>query len=171
MFTDRMLRFATDGTHNFFERLSEPWSALSSVSAGPFASVGFCPLSISLPTKLSQSTVALCFMPLSAPAGWTEIRADFCRSRHRLRSPRRGCRRSRRRRLRCAATSGCWPRLDVYIAFVVINVTLDMKIMKVRGVSRLEAAWLAVPLPAAPSVGSRSPAAPALRCGMEEQWH
>jgi hypothetical protein len=38
MFTDRMLRFATDGTHNFFELLSEPiWSAISSLSAGPFA--------------------------------------------------------------------------------------------------------------------------------------
>jgi hypothetical protein len=35
--TDRMLRFATGGTHNFFELLSEPiWSAISSLSAGPF---------------------------------------------------------------------------------------------------------------------------------------
>jgi hypothetical protein len=34
---DRMLRFATGGTHNFFELLSEPiWSAISSLSAGPF---------------------------------------------------------------------------------------------------------------------------------------
>jgi hypothetical protein len=38
MITDRMLRFASDGTHNFFELLSEPiWSAISSLSAGPFA--------------------------------------------------------------------------------------------------------------------------------------
>lgn len=38
MFTDRMLRFATDGTHNFFELLSERiWSAIASLSPGPFA--------------------------------------------------------------------------------------------------------------------------------------
>jgi hypothetical protein len=36
--TDRMFRCATGGIHNFFELLSEPiWSAISTLSAGPFA--------------------------------------------------------------------------------------------------------------------------------------